>query len=178
MATRRFFLKGVAAKATPKPPKPAPPPDHRGKLVMGTRITEMGKTTKGMSSAQAARVMSGRRCGLLAASRGTSHRWTSETARKAAVKSWTKRRKFSKRIGTRVGMKAARRPAQWREPLRAYYAEVPTRGITFNTFTQEWYRDNRKVSERAALVALGHLPSKAGYIPDSIKPLWRRNQKH
>jgi hypothetical protein len=177
MATRQFFKRGRIAKATPKPPKPPKPPDHRDKLVMGTRVTELGKKTQAMTSAQAARVMHGRRCGLLAAERGTAYRWTSETARKAAVKSWTKRRKFNHRIGTRIGVKAARRAPCWREPLRQYYAENPTRGITFNTFTQQWYRDNRIVSERAALVALGHLPSKAGYIPDTIQPIYRKWQK-
>jgi hypothetical protein len=135
------------ARETPKPqtPEAAQATGPHGKLVMGTRVTELGKKTQAMTSANAARVMSGRRCGLLAAERGTAYRWTSETARKAAVKSWTKRRKFNHRIGTRIGVKAARRPAQWREPLREYYAENPTRGITYNTFSGQWYRDNRIV---------------------------------
>jgi hypothetical protein len=175
-ATRQFFKRGIAAKHTPKPPKPVRP-NHKGKAVVGTRITELGKRTKILSSGHTANVLNGHRCGLLAADRGTAHRWTSETARKAAIKSWTKRRKFNKRIGTRIGVKAARRQSVFRQPLRDYYAETPTRGITFNAFTQTWYRNNRIVSERAALVALGHLPSAASYIPDTVTPIIRKNRK-
>jgi hypothetical protein len=157
-----------------------PKPDHRRKTVMGVRFTATGvREHKTMSSRKAAQVLGGQKGGLAIAAAGTAHRWTPETARKAAVKSWTKVRKFNKRINARVGVKANRRKALWRAPLRAYYAENPTRGIHFeNSFLgARWLRTShgitREISERAALTALGHLSSPRGYIPDSITPVPR-----
>jgi aldehyde:ferredoxin oxidoreductase len=130
-----------------------------------------------MSSRTAAQVLGGQKGGLKSAALGTAYRWTTETARKAAVKSWTKRRKFNKRIGTRVGMKTNRRPRLWREPLRQYYAENMTRHITYNLFSGQWYRLGRIVSERAALTALGHLSTVRGFIPDSVTHSPRHSEK-
>lgn len=169
-----------------RPTKPVP--DHRRKIVMGVRVNALGvREHKTMSSRHAAIVLGGQKRGMAAAASGKAHRWTSETARKAARKSWTKRRKFNKRIGARVGMKANRRKPLWREPLRAYYAENPTRGIRYSPSTKLWLREmfdisttegklgtfSRAISERAALTALGHLASSGGFIPDSITPVPR-----
>lgn len=188
----RFFRKGLVANAPPRPPKPVrpPAPDHKRKIVMGVRISATGKREhRTMSSRKAAWVLAGQKGGLTSAASGKSHRWNSETARKAAIKSWTKRRKFNKRIGARVGMVAKKRTGLWREPLRAYYAQHPTRGITWipqvwfsadtPTNSGYWARVNadggeRRLSERQALTALGHLKSSKGYIPDTITPVPRR----
>lgn len=181
---RTFFKRGVAARAIVRPPKVPKPaaPDHHRKIVMAVRFRPTGtKEHKTMSSRKAAQVLGGQKGGLrsaaLAAAGGKAHRWTSETARKAAIKSWTKRRKFNKRINARVGVQANRRPAMWREPLRAYYRENPTRGITY-WGSGVWHRIDvstgtvRAISERAALQALGHLSTR-GYIPDTITPVVR-----
>jgi hypothetical protein len=138
---------------------------------------------KTMASRKAAQVLGGQKGGLKSSANGTAHRWTPETARKAAIKSWTKRRKFNRRIMARVGVKANRAKGLWREPLRAYYAENPTRGITYYMDVKAWFRQGtptvqaRELSERAALTALGHLSTDRGFIPDSITPVHRRPTK-
>lgn len=180
MASRSFFRKARNVAHAPKPPKRIVP-NHKRKVVMGVRLTGTGvQEHKTMSSRKAAQVLGGQKGGLKSSSLGTAHRWTPEEARKAAIKSWTKRRKFNKRINARVGMVANRRPGLWREPLRAYYAENPTRGITCERDVcsgWEWARDGRPISERAALQALGHLKSPRGYIPDSITPVIHPSRK-
>lgn len=156
------------------------PPDHKRKLVMAVRFRPTGTPEfKTMSSRKAAKVLGGQRGGLRSAANGRAHRWTTESARKAAIKSWTKRRKFNKRIQARVGVAAHRRTALApRAFWRAYYAENPTRGIQSCPETQQWFRihadgTSREISERTALQALGHLKSPRGYIPDSITPVPR-----
>jgi hypothetical protein len=148
---------------------------------MGVRRTAVGtREFKTMSSRKAARVLGGQRGGLQAAVSGKAHKWTTETARKAAHKSWTKRRKFNKRIGTRVGMVVnKRKPLAPRAFWREYYAENPTRGIScvYIGLGWEWVREGRPISERAALIALGHLKSSRGYIPDTITPVPRQKTK-
>lgn len=189
---RSYFLKGLRTKAVvaARPPKPPPvrPPDHHRKVVMGVKLHPTGKREhKTMASRKAAQVLGGQKGGLKSSNLGTAHRWTTETARKAAIKSWTKRRKFNKLIQARVGMRANRRAPLWRAPLRAYYAENPTRGIQFiPVFWQNWLGPcwirttgdiTRQISERAALTALGHLRSSSGYIPDTITPVVRRSEQ-
>jgi hypothetical protein len=181
--TRHFFRKAVAP--APKPPT-MPRPNHRQKNVMGVRLDAFGvRQHRVMSSRQAAVALGTRKGGLHSAAKGVAHRWTSEGARKAALKSW-KRRKFNRRINARVGMKAKRRPPLWREPLRVHYAATPTRGIWYDLALQQWFRwvadpdggdpTKHRLSERAALTALGHLPSKAGYIPDTVTPVIRKKR--
>lgn len=123
----------------------------------------------------------GRRKGALKmAEEGTAHRWDSETARKAALKSW-KSRRMNKRIGVRVGLKAARKKPLWRAPLREYYAEHPTKGIWFDHDCACWWRrvsgEPYVISERQALNVLGHLCERGTFVPDSITPL-QRGKKH
>jgi hypothetical protein len=142
---------------------------------------------KTMASRKAAQVLGAQKGGLKVSALGTAHRWTSETARKAAIKSWTKRRKFNRRIMARVGVKANRAKGLWREPLRAYYAENPSRNIQWVSHfgagsVGHWnrtYADGtvRTISERAALTALGHLSTDRGFIPDSITPVHRKLTK-
>lgn len=178
---------------------PTCPPDHHRKVVMAVRLRGTGTPEHmTMSSRKAAQMLGAQKGGLAIAAAGTAHRWTSESARKAAVKSWTKRRKFNKRIGARVGMKTNRRPNLWREPLRAYYREHPTRGVQWVAhpighaaqsvrvgdtvmygYWKRVYPDGteRHISERAALTALGHLSSKRGFIPDSVMAVKRKSDK-
>lgn len=184
MASRQFFKKARLVVPKPKVVKP-PKPDHKRKVVMGVRTTATGTLEhKAMSSRKAAQILGGQKGGLRIAALGLAHRWTSETARKAARKSWDKRRKFNKRIGRRLGDPANRRPKLWREPLRAYYAENVTKGIGYVRETKTWGRFHvvggaltvRCISERAALIALGHLKSPRGYIPDTITPITRKSK--
>jgi hypothetical protein len=179
---RQFFRKGISAKAVVRPPKPEPvrPPDHKRKIVMAVRLRGTGTMEhKTMASRKAAQVLGAQKGGLKSSALGTAHRWTTETARKAAIKSWTKRRKFNRRIMARVGVKANRAKGLWREPLRAYYAENPTRGIWYDKESKTWSRldVSRLISERAALTALGHLSTDRGFIPDSITPVHRKLTK-
>lgn len=119
---------------------------------------------------------------------GQAHRWTSETARKAARRRWRRRQTATDRHGTRTWrgkyiVRLARRPAitaAMRETIRAEYSQIPKNGLFWgqgndNGTGQWWIIDiqgdrmsQRRISERAALVRLGHLRSYHGFVPEKI----------
>ena len=103
----------------------------------------------------------------MAAARKTSHRWTPETARTAALKSWRKKGRkspFKGREGVRIGRKLHRAPPIDHAALRAYYAANPTRRIRYYPGVHQWrvacpcWTIVRVISERQAFILLGHLP--------------------
>jgi hypothetical protein len=111
-------------------------------------------------------------------SRGKGHKFTSEDARKAALRLWAKRWRLVK--GVRVGKPAYRRPAVRRAPLRAFYAKFPTNGVRYDPVENIWVRKvgegwPRTISERTALRHLGHLPyyvnDRKGLIPEVVIPV-------
>src|SRR5262245_36847124 len=123
MPTRSYFRKARLPRPPkpvkpPKPPKPAP-------LSMGTATNALGKTVQVVNTHKALAAMGARKHALKLWAEGRAYKWDSEAARKAAKKSW-KRRRFNRAIGARVGMKANRRKPLWRPPLREYYADNPT----------------------------------------------------
>lgn len=104
---------------------------------------------------------------------GKAHQWNSETAR-AAVRKWWKSVRRSKRLGgIALGLKLKRRKAVDHKALRKRYANNMTRSVWFDPETERWLIErpgceSRVLSERAALIRLGHLPSTRVFIPDEI----------
>lgn len=113
--------------------------------------------------------------------RGVAHVWTSETARTAAIASWRKRGKLNKRINKRLGRPSKNRPRVMRQPLRDFYESRRVGGIQYHRRMLDphpktgalgyWTCDNgdRVLSERQALIKLGHLPSQHGWVPPKPK---------
>ena len=97
---------------------------------------------------------------------GKAHRWTSESARQAALKGWKRKRfsPFKGREGIRMGVAVHRRPRLCYRELREQYADCPTGRIRYHRARQEWQMACpcwvilRVLSERQALRYLGHLP--------------------
>lgn len=91
---------------------------------------------------------------------GRGHRFTSATAAAAARKRWARHPPTGR--GYRKGARFVFRPRVARAPLRAYYARHPTLGIQYSPPAQGWFvtddHGTRQLSERAALIKLGHLP--------------------
>jgi hypothetical protein len=140
-------------------------------------------------TAEHARKQVERRKGAQAIHRtGQAHKWDSETARKAARRRWRRRQGVNDRKGTRTWrgkfiVRLARRPAvtaAMRETIRAEYSQIPKDGLFWghgdDSGTGQWWVitilgcaiTQRRISERAALVRLGHLRNYHGYVPEKI----------
>ena len=152
-------------------------PRHQGKSVWVV-MDKSGKKQL-MSSRAAAHRMGVSKGGKMIHALGKAHQWTSEEARKAARKGWKHKGRLATRIGIRVGRSAKRRPRVVRAPLRAQYAWVTGQGprplVWFDQGLGQWFAVSilnplaiYKVSERAALVRLGYLPSAHGPVPGTI----------
>src|SRR5438067_1421853 len=146
MATRRYFTKAVAPE--PKPPK-LPKVNYRNRYVVASTMKPNGKKNVQTITLRRAVSQQGRsKGGLAIAASGKAHRWTSETAKKAAAKSWKKhgrKRQLQGRAGSRsapvrLGRSVVRNKRVSREPLRQYYAENATKGIWYDRLTGFWYR--------------------------------------
>jgi len=118
------------------------------------------------------RLMARSKGGRTAQAKGTAHRWTSETARKAAKKLWATR--WRKVNGMRIGVPAKKRASVDRQALRERYknGRTETSAITYEGFIEGghvWAECDgvsiRPISERTALRKLGHLPSPTPAIP-------------
>lgn len=177
MSTRHYFIKAVA-------PVPPPPPEDMTELVMATRLDPVtGKTQhRAMSRRQAVHQQAVAKGGQVAHAKGHAHRWTSQQARRAALRRW-KGRKVWKRTGLRIGEKAKRRPSVRRAPLRVLYTMKPVQGIWYDPLVG-WRRrvtSGKKVltyciSERTALERLGYIPAKTprkGFVPDAMTKVVR-----
>lgn len=119
---------------------------------------------------------------------GQAHRWTSAQAQKAARRRWrtpkgpyggTRRNRATGRFYARL----AKRPAiteAMRQTIRAEYSQIPKNGLYWgqgeDSGTGQWWVidiqgdriSQRRISERAALVRLGHLRNYHGYVPEKI----------
>jgi hypothetical protein len=91
---------------------------------------------------------------------GKSGNFTSETARAAINARWAKH--VMTRFGFRKGARFVRRAPVKRAPLRARYAMNPTRGVQYVPNLRVWTvtddHGTRPITERTALIRLGHLP--------------------
>lgn len=119
---------------------------------------------------------------------GQAHQWTPEQARRAAKRRWrTPKGKYGgtrrNRATGRFYARLARRPAMteaMRVTIRAEYSQIPKDGLYWgqgdDSGTGQWWSvdiqgdrmSQRRISERAALVRLGHLRSYKGYVPEKI----------
>lgn len=108
--------------------------------------------------------------GLAIAEAGTAHRWTTETARKAALRRWKTRTKISKRLGIRLGNRIKNRSPVKHAPLRHLFSRCePVQGVWFDAGLQIWVFNGRKISERRALQRLGYLPAtNKGWVPEPL----------
>ena len=185
----RHTCSGLVATSCPactkKDATPAAPrlPTHH--IVMAKKVETDGHITyRAMSRGQAGNVLGGQKGGRQAWVNGTAHRFTSESARKAARRRWDHHHKVNTRIGVRLGMTSTRRPAVDHKALRRQYALEPgfdsLGPIWYNPRLQIWQSDdfgrgNKRISERTALIRLGHLKkrSRGPFIPDSVKPVYR-----
>lgn len=183
--TRHFFR---CAHEQDRPPR-VPRPQHRRRIVLGQRTEPNGKLTlRTMSSREAAMQMGRSRGGTKAHATGKAYEWDSESARKAARRAWATRWRMNRKIGKRLGRPAKNRPAVDHKALRERYAtgmagHAGDHIIWFSPATSTrpacWWDDlygygNKRISERTALIRLGHLPPKTrhrGFIPESITPV-------
>ncbi len=121
---------------------------------------------------------------------GLAHRWTPDEARKVANKLWRTRWRMNGHIKARIGRPTKHRPAIDHVLMRERYNDNPEGGIHYlaNVWGGgQWFRglgdDAREISERTALIALGHLPprhSKQGFVPrlpDGSYPVVRPPRK-
>jgi hypothetical protein len=99
--------------------------------------------------------------------RGKAHRFNSVTGRKAIRRLWDRRYRFNKHVGRRLGHASKHRPGVTWAGFRALYANSSTSAVFYMPCNGTWWRKPDeglpyKISERAALVALGHLPRPKG----------------
>lgn len=182
MTRRRYFTKGQDAKvlqhlkASTKRPRPV----HKGLVQV---VNHLGQSHL-MSSAEAAMQLGRSKGGRTAHLRGTRYCWTSEQARKAALKAWKTRWRLSKRLNIRLGRPAKLRARVNRAQLRAYYATTPYLGIWYSPKTgwhQRTSEGDSRLTERTALIRLGHLPPprKRGFVPvDTGIPIAAQRLRH
>lgn len=157
---------------------PAPLPDLN---VMVEYKRPDGRTYQRLMGGAAYRKLVGNaKGGQTTAARGTAHKWTSETARKAANKLW--RTRMRKVNGIRIGVPAKRRARTDRKALREQYAGGPYTyhahdavnydGIYYHFASAGWYvreeGGDRSIGEVTALRKLGHLPSPYRPIPHKV----------
>lgn len=176
--SRQFFRKATEARlrlaATPatKPKRPTTPiVKPSSQMVVGISTQGPHRTSRLMDAATAHRQMARRKSGRENYAKGVGHRWTVEEARAAGKKSWRKKGRLFKRTGLRIGRKLLRGISLDHEALRLVYEGREVNGILFmgglwwDTMSGE---EHFIVSERTALIRLGHLPSPQGYVPDTV----------
>lgn len=164
--TFKYFRKAHSQDKTPKPPKPEPIPEfeiHR--LASGL--------VRRYNSMYLAKQRGRSKGGLAIARLGLAHRWTSESARRAALKRWRTRNRMNKHINKRIGLPSKNRAPVDRAVLRLQYAQHPRLGIIYCPVYREWQRllpngDIRPLSERWALTYLGHLGRQASRLPREV----------
>jgi hypothetical protein len=168
--TRKYFTKAIAPI---KPPKP--PVIKRSKQQFVVVRLPNGET-RFMNSGYVAMKMGQSKGGERVQQLGKAHRWTSEEARACAKKLWATRWKMNRRINKRLGRPASNKPMVMRAALRAHYAVWPDKGIHYQPprllgvglWILTTKEGSRVLSERAALIRLGHLPSQHAFIPKIV----------
>ncbi len=169
--TRHYFTKAVAPPAKVRVVRP----DHKGQIVMA--VLANGAHVA-MSSRDAASQMGCSKGGATTQARGTANRFTSETARKAALKCWATR--WRKVRGIRIGRPAKKRPSVDRVALRAQHQKAdgdPYGGVQFHygyrpmldCWTEVGPNGPRVINEVTALRKLGHLEyPRRGVVPVKV----------
>lgn len=131
--------------------------------------------TRTMAARRYAHLKAAQKGGQTSALRPNAGRFTSESARKTALKRWNGRHRLNKPLGIRLGTRRKfSRPMLDRRALRVLYSRAPRLGIRYLPVTQEWIREipdmTRSViiSENTALRRLGHLPyARKNWVPDN-----------
>lgn len=168
--TRRYFTKAHSQDRPVKPPKPPPPPAFEIHRLPDGRVRRYHSTWLARRRGQS-------RGGLAIARLGLAHRWTRETARKAALKRWRTRNRLNKQLGIRVGLSPKTRERVHRAQLRLKYGLQTGKmrlGIYYDYMDPAgWYRLSsdgsiRPLSERWALTYLGHLGKQTGRVPREV----------
>lgn len=155
--TRKYFTKAVAPVKVRKIR-----PNYTGKTVFA--LDQYG-VSQSMSARAVAQQQGRSKAGRL----GVGHKWTSAEASKAAKKLWkTRQRKVH---GIRIGLRSKRQPRTDRWTLRGQYALNPDsnpQNIWYDPFNRTWQAHGTVLSERTALIRLGHLRSQHGFVPRVI----------
>jgi hypothetical protein len=177
--SRSFFRKAVALRD-----KPAKVRGHRRVSLKGNLVwtrTKVGTryVHRYMTEAQARMKQGAQKMGRSP----RAHRWTSEEARKAALKSWKKKGRKGPYTGRRLGRKLARAKAVDREPFRILHSDRWFLDYMYATAQKQWYKLRKdpyawvqQVSERTALRNLGYLPKPSGHVPEEVHKVTRRGQ--
>lgn len=171
---RKYFEKSTAAKAEiarrpPKQPKAKPIPAGPQEFVYvpGPKGGQI-KVNARWARKQLARRRGAERLHEL----GKAHKWTPEEASRASKKVWNTRWRMNKRIGKRLGRPANSKRRLDRIAIRRanYFSQTPAAGTTNYWYDgEQWWAEfglcRRPISERTALIKLGHLKSPHGYVP-------------
>ena len=166
------------AKAAKTLAKPAPKPKPVYQRVKGPAVVELADGSIRFMALAEARKQAGRMAGGVACqAKGTGHRWTAETAKRAVAAREAKRGRDTGR-GYRIGQRFVKRPPIARAPLREKHATETIRGVQYDPETREWRVSDefgtRRVQETTALRKLGYLPRET----DSLKPVVIRPPQH
>jgi hypothetical protein len=159
---RKFFTKAHSLDKVPTLKRKVYPAGPGIAVSLGP-----GKGVLVAAASWIARQTGAQKGGLTIQAAGTAHQWTPETAQKAALRRWKTRTKVSKRLGIRLGGKIKNAPQVKHAPLRHLFSRCePIAGVWYDPSMQIWVADGRKISERAALIRLGYLPSRRkGWVP-------------
>ena len=178
---RRFFTKAHSLDKVPMLKRKRP--SYPKGWTSGVAVSRgPGKGTLVAHPRWIARQTGASKGGLRIAELGVAHRFTPETARKAALRRWKTRTRISKRLGIRLGMKPKNRPAVKRAPIRAIHdvwqGAKPVQGVCYNSKLGTWAFEGRIISERRALQRLGYLPpTNKNWVPVqeqfSVNMSWR-----
>jgi len=137
--------------------------------------------TRRISSAKVARMVGRARGAEALHTAGKAHRWTSASARAAALKMW-RLNPVNRNVGWRLG-----RPAKNRKPLREAERQQIRKTHAGPSSGTVWWQQgsdpvglgswrvshstgSRTISERAALIRLGYLPNPRGFVPTNVDP--------
>lgn len=162
-------------------------PDHRYRNVM---IRLANGQTRFMSSRRYAHLKGAQKGGQVTAGRPNPGRFSSASAKKAALARWEGRHRVWKRTGVRVGLPARRvAPGLNRRALRVLYNRAPRAGVWFDAQWGVWHEGfeirktlhgpvpmyGRIISERTALRRLGHLfYARKNWVPGQGEPIIKR----
>jgi hypothetical protein len=135
----------------------------------GVTFMPLGKAKQRMGLRRAAEKMH---------AEGKAYKWDSETAREAARKRWKKVKRSKRLGGIALGLKLKKRKPVDKKAMRERYSGIANseRGVHYCPLQRLWFREVagdgwtgcRVLSERAALIRLGHLPSTKVFTPDEI----------
>lgn len=182
MATRQFFRRSGVGK--PMPPSTRTKTPRKPSLKGLTVITAApdGRGTRLYSATRLAQLQGAQRGGRTSQATGHGHRWSSETATKAARKLWDKKYRVNQRIQKRLGYPHARQEPLDYPLLRTRHAAAPVDGIWYDAQSCTWMIQDdlgtRRLGERTALQRLGYLPHTSIPAPGTTIAVIPRQRRH